>query len=248
MSKTSTAKRQSPLYRQVFIELRHRIERGQIAIGMPVPSEAELSEMFAASRITVRHSLRLLEADGYIRKEPARRTVVVSSKPALRDAWVFESLEDIAHQVKDARLDVKSYGRVHDDEAASQLGLEPDAGLYLLHSTLVRSSRIYAESRIFFPNAIGRQLKRRDFTDVAVFRSVQRRLGVTIASVANTVWADAVTTSDAAVLGCAAGGPLLATRLLFRDQDRIPIQVSYTRSLASDVRLTYSIATQPRGV
>ena len=99
MSKTSTAKRQSPLYRQVFIELRHRIERGQIAIGMPVPSEAELSEMFAARRITVRHSLRLLEADGYIRKEPARRTVVVSSKPALRDAWVFESLEDIAHQV-----------------------------------------------------------------------------------------------------------------------------------------------------
>ena len=247
MAIVRTAKRESPLYRRVFIELRRRIEDGKLPIGTPMPSEAELSAMFGASRITVRHSLRLLEADGYVRKERARRTVVVASNPSLRDAWVFESLEDIAHQVEDARLDVMSYGRASDGDAAFHLGLAPDAGLHLLHSTLIRSGRRYADSQIFFPDAVGRQLRRRDFVDVAVFRNVQRRLGITITSVANTVWADAATSSDTAVLACAVGSPILATRLLFRDQDKIPFQVSYTRSLASDVRLSYSIVTQTRG-
>jgi GntR family transcriptional regulator len=230
-----------PLYRKLYHAMRQRIERGALTIGAPLPSEAELSREFSASRITVRHALRLLEAEGFVRKERARPTIVVSRKPALRDAWIYESLDDIAENMKGAQFDVVSYGRTCDREAALQLGLPEDARLHLLASRLIRHGRPYAGSRIYFPSAYGRKLRRADFDDVVVFRAVQRRLGIVIASVTHTVWADAATAEDSRLLGCVEGTPMLATRLLYRDENGAPFEIAYTRALAAGIRLSYSI-------
>ena len=68
---------EEPLYLAVYGALRDALTRGEWVVGASLPSEADLSGQFQVSRITVRHALRLLETEGYIRKARARRPVVV---------------------------------------------------------------------------------------------------------------------------------------------------------------------------
>ena len=57
-----------PLCQTVFEALRGRIAAGEWKVGQSLLSETEVIETHKVSRITARHALRLLENDGYIRK------------------------------------------------------------------------------------------------------------------------------------------------------------------------------------
>ena len=238
---------QLPLYQRLLASLREKIRRGEWPIGTHLPTEAELSEQYGVSRITVRHALLLLEQDGFIRKARARRTEVVSAGPALRQGFPMESLGDIVAMVAGATLAVENYARERHPEAATLLGEKADAKLHCLRSVLKRDGRAYARSTIYFPAGIGQRLRKGDFDDTVVFRVLQRRLGIEIGDVAHSVWAEAANESDALRLACPPGAPLLATLLLYRDAGGTPLEAAYTRALAEDVRLSYRFGSGPRG-
>ena len=46
----------TPLYRQVLEDIKGSISSGQYAPGNRIPSEAELSELYDVSRVTVRRA------------------------------------------------------------------------------------------------------------------------------------------------------------------------------------------------
>src|SRR5690606_34785655 len=53
-------------YQAIADALRRRIEGGELVAGRLLPSEAELSAEFDASRVTVRRALELLRDDGLV--------------------------------------------------------------------------------------------------------------------------------------------------------------------------------------
>lgn len=230
----------APLYQRLLASLREKIVRGEWPVGGHLPTEAELSEQYGVSRITVRHALLLLEQDGFIRKARARRTEVVAAGPVKRLGYPMESLGDVVAMVANAALSVESYARERQPEAAELLGEKPETKLHCLRSVLTRDGRPYARSTIYFSARIGQRLKKPDFDDTVVFRTVQRRLGIEIGDVSHSVWAEGAIESDALRLACAVGAPLLATLLLYRDKAGAPFEAAYTRALAADVRLTYT--------
>jgi DNA-binding GntR family transcriptional regulator len=59
-------------YQVIAGELREQIERGDLAPGAALSSEAELRRRFAASRNTVRQALSVLEREGLIVAEHGR--------------------------------------------------------------------------------------------------------------------------------------------------------------------------------
>jgi len=65
-----------PLYRQIAEDLRGRILAGEFAVAEPMPTEAQLSERYRASRITVRHALALLDQEGLVHREQGRGSFV----------------------------------------------------------------------------------------------------------------------------------------------------------------------------
>jgi DNA-binding GntR family transcriptional regulator len=234
-----------PLYLAVYNALREDLHGGRWELGSSLPSEAELSRQFGVSRITTRHALRLLEAEGYIRKARARRPVVVANAPPARAGWVLESLEDIVAMVADARLDVKSWRQERSADAAL-FGLEAGTMLHCLRSVLVRADRPYSRSIIYFPPAIGARLSRAAFDDTVVFRVLQREIGVRLDDVQLTIWAEPAAAEDAAALHCEAGAALLVMQLLYREEGGALVEVAYSRSLASEVRLSTRLRTGPR--
>jgi DNA-binding GntR family transcriptional regulator len=229
----------------VYNALREALHARRWALGSSLPSETELSRQFAVSRITTRHALRLLEDEGFIRKARARRPVVVSTAPTARAGWIVESLDDIVAMVADARLHVKSWREERSSDAAL-FGLEAGAKLHCLRSVLVRGERPYARSIIYFPPHIGSRLSRPAFDSTVVFRVLQREIGVRLEDVQLTVWAELANVEDAASLGCNVGAALLVLQLLYRDHNGVLVEVAYSRSLASEVRLSTRLRTGPR--
>lgn len=65
-----------PMYRQLAEILRARISTGEVSSGDRIPSEAQLSEDFSISRITVRQALAQLENDGLLQRVPGKGTFV----------------------------------------------------------------------------------------------------------------------------------------------------------------------------
>jgi GntR family transcriptional regulator len=239
MDAETDATGQMPLYQRLLMSLREKIRRAEWPVGANLPTEAELSEQYGVSRITVRHALQLLEQDGLIRKARARRTEVVSAGPALRLGFAVESLGDIVAMVANAVLAIESYARERQPDAAAILGESPQTRLYCLRSVLKRQGRAYARSTIYFPPAIGARLRKTDFDDPVVFRVLQRRLAIEIGDVTHSIWADGANESDVLRLGCSLGTPLLATLLRYCDTSGTPLEAAYTRALASDARVAY---------
>jgi GntR family transcriptional regulator len=239
--------RRQPMHARILDELRGAIRAGAFGVGEPLPSEQDLGARFAASRITVRHALQQLQAEGYVRKQHGRRTVVVSREPR-RPVWQMETVEDLIASAGGASLDILAYRKVVAADAAEALGLEPDAPLYSLQSLLKRDGTPYARSLIYFPEAIGSRLRLADFDDVIVFRVLQRHFGIELADVTMTVRAARAEPEDMRLLGCKRGDPMLLTQLVYRpDPAAAPVEAAFTRFPAETYSLSYSLTGhQPR--
>jgi GntR family transcriptional regulator len=235
-----------PLYLAVYRALREGLIGGSWEAGGSLPSEAQLSARFGVSRITVRHALSLLESEGFIRKARARRPVVLDTAPAPRPRWTLESIEDIIAMVGNAELKIESWRRERAAAEAKRFDLPAAARVHCLRGVLVRDGLPYARSVIYFPPAVGSQLSQSAFDDVIVFRVLQRELGVELDDVRLTVWAELAGAEDAAVLPCDPGSALLVMQLLYREREGRLVEVAYSRSLASEVRLSTRLTTGPR--
>lgn len=235
-----------PLYLAVYGSLRDEIQVGKWKVGASLPSEAALSDRFQVSRITTRHALRLLEADGYIRKAQSRRPVVTAMAPPRREGWFMDSLADIVAMVGNAHLDIGSWRLEHSAPEARDFELPLATRVHCLRGTLSRDGRPYARSIIYFPPKVGSRLSRDAFDDAVVFRVLQRELGVHIQDVRMTVWAELATEEDARDLGCEVGSAVLASQLLYRDENASLIEIAYSRALASEARLSTHLVTSAR--
>lgn len=56
----------TPRYQTIADDLRGRVDAGEFAAGRLLPSEAELSAAYAASRVTVRKALEILRVEGLV--------------------------------------------------------------------------------------------------------------------------------------------------------------------------------------
>lgn len=81
----------SPLYRQLMQQLRADIASGLYPVNSRIPSEAELTEKYGVSRVTVRKALSELTREGLLRRMQGKGTFVCAPRirRSLRDVTSF---------------------------------------------------------------------------------------------------------------------------------------------------------------
>ncbi|GLW98912.1 GntR family transcriptional regulator [Microtetraspora sp. NBRC 16547] len=72
------------VFRQIADHLRDAIERGALAQGDKVPSEARLMEHYGVARMTIRNALQVLQSEGLTVAEHGRGVFVRSHPPVRR--------------------------------------------------------------------------------------------------------------------------------------------------------------------
>jgi GntR family transcriptional regulator len=237
--KRSLLRANGPLYRQVADILRRPIADGTFAIGRELPKEAAIAEHFGVSLITVRQALRDLEADGLIRKRSAKPAVVAAHHPGINLSRRFENFADIAASTQDAQLAIKSYRREKSPLLQRHFGAKKGEAGYCLRGILSAGERKRAQITTYFPADIGAKLQRSDFTDVLIFQSVQRQLGLRLVVAHVTVRAELADETMAEDLEIAAGDPILTIEMLYQSADQKNVELTIARHPGELFSITY---------
>lgn len=69
-----------PLYAQLEIEIRQKLDEQEWPVNCRIPSESELGRIYGISRMTVRAVLNNLTAEGYLYRVPGKGTFVTEPK------------------------------------------------------------------------------------------------------------------------------------------------------------------------
>lgn len=239
LPKRTLARANGPLYRQVAEMLRKPISAGTFAVGAELPKEATLAEHFGVSLITVRQALRDLEADGLIRKRSAKPAVVMARNPSVNLSWNFKNFADMAVFTKNAQLAVKSYRKEKSPLLQRHFGMGKNEAGYCLRSVLSVGEQRKAQITTYFPPDVGARMKRDDFSDVLIFRSVQKHLGLRLVVAHVTVRAEIADEGVAADLDIRPGDAVLTVEMLYQSADQRNIEFSVARHPAEIFSITY---------
>jgi GntR family transcriptional regulator len=122
-----------PLYRRLEERLRHAIESGALKPEQALPSERDLAEDFAVSRITIRKALDGLVGSGLLlRRQGAGTFVAGRVEKSFSKLTSFS--EDMAARGRTSRSEwiTRAEGTVTPDESL-MLGLSPGTPVYRFH-------------------------------------------------------------------------------------------------------------------
>lgn len=120
---TSRENSSDPAYLRIADELRSLIVQGELATGDRLPAERELVERFNVARMTVRHALALLQAEGLIDRKRGRYggTFVNSTPPVIE----LSNIHGILPQLREKYRTVES--RVLKAESTTACGAVAEA-------------------------------------------------------------------------------------------------------------------------
>ncbi len=216
-------------YHQIYLVLREQLQEGRFAQGMP--AEVELARQFGVGRVTVRHALEQLVAEGLIVRVVGRGTFPKSSPRASspRDVQAQPTrlaglMENIVSASRSTTVKVLDWRTVAAPEAVAA-ALQLEVSTPVKKAVRRRSSREGPLSYIttYMPLDLVSQISRRDLAGKPLLQLLEEA-GVELGRAQQTISARQADAVVAQELGVAIGSALLAVRrLVFDAQDR-PVQ------------------------
>lgn len=207
----------TPLYHQLFSLLKSRILDGTLALGLRLPPEEQLAELFKVSRITAKRAMDDLAGEGLVERRRGRGTHVIyqySPKPV--HAPLTGMLQEIESMARNSSAKILDYGmRVPPGAIREDLSLDgEERALHLL--------RVRERDGMKFGHYTSWTAGVEMPADPAIFQhtprlSYFREQGLEVTHVAQTLSAVAADASVANALGVVQGSPLLSlTRRSYR--------------------------------
>ncbi len=207
-------------YQEIANAIRERVQQGSYAAGRLLPSEAELSGEFDASRVTIRRALETLRDDGlvdarqgfgwFVAAEPLRQTL---GQLVTIEGQMAESGVEAQRKIIEFAF-ISASGRV-------KAVLKTDHVLQVKRLNLA-DGEPFAVVTVWCPAELGQHLSRRD-VERAPFYEL---LGVALRGATQTIGADSVSAADAALLGVPVGSPVLCCERLTTDVEGRPVLLS----------------------
>lgn len=216
-----------PAYLRILQELRARLSRGEWRVGDQLPTDEELTQLFAVSRFTVRAALDGLVADGLI-KRYRRRGTFVAARPDGAATWLLTSLDDLVGNgfpTAPILLDA-DYGSC-EPAVSGALGLDDDALCLRIRVLRRTDAGPYAHSVIHIPSALAERLPDdwRDKVEAEPFVGMVAAANAMVVHRAIQVArADTARRDIATLLDVVEGAPLLVLERTFLTRDGLALE------------------------
>lgn len=205
-------------YQEIADDLRTRY--ADAPVGSVLPSEAELSAEFDASRVTIRRALELVRNDGliaarqgfgwYVAGEPVRQS--------LESLGTIESQIEGVGKISERKVEEFAF-QAASDRVRTILGVDQ---VLRVKRVNLADGEPFAIVTVWCPADLGAGLSR---------RAVERRpfyelLDVELRGATQTIGADLASPTDAELLDVPAGAPLLRCQRVTTDHSGRPLLVS----------------------
>ncbi len=218
-------------YHQIYLVLREQLQEGLFAQG--IPAETELARQFGVGRVTVRHAMEQLVAEGLIVRVAGRGTFPTAQGRALASPGATVQaqptrlaglMENIVSASRATTVKVLEWRALAASESVA-LALGIPLGSEVRKAVRRRSSREGPLSYIttYVPNDLALAISRRDLISKPMLQLLEEA-GVALGRAQQTISARQADAVVAQELGVAIGTALLwVRRRVFDLQDR-PVQ------------------------
>jgi GntR family transcriptional regulator len=211
----------APLYVRIQETLRAQIASGRLGVGAKLPSESELAESFATTRMTVRQALAQLTFEGLIVRRMGSGTYVadrpVEGRIETLRIQSFEAQVEAAGEHVAFRL-IGFDAEPADAATAESLGVDPGTIVYRLRrQRLVKGEVIGFEDRRMLAR-IGAAVSAAALATESAVSMVERALGAPLGGMSVSVGAVPAKGDIAKRLGLPRDAPVLLRTHTFFDQ------------------------------
>ncbi len=215
------------LYREVKKQLIADISSGRTPPGAALPNEKELAERFQVSIGTLRRAVEELVADHILVRQQGRGTFV-GRLDQERFMFQFFKIEPRAGTREFPQLRLHAFARSRATAAESAaLGLHGSNAVFRIDNVLSLQGRPMIHDRIVLSAAMFAGLSRAQFEQRAgtIYELYQTGFGITVVGADERVCAAGIDASSAALLGLAAGAPVLRIERVALTFDQKPAEL-----------------------
>ena len=227
-----------PLYHQLFLVLKRKIEIGEWRLGWRLPGEAELAEFFDVSRITSKRAMDELARQGLItRRRGLGSHVSYRDPPKILQAPLLSMIDSLALIGRETSIRLLDFARVNPPpQVCDALGLRVtdlcDRAVRVRNNESGAPFAHYTSWTVpLGPVFCAENLRASSRLDLF------RRLGLELSEVEQTLSAEAADGTLADQLELPLGAPLLLISRVTRDQQGRPFD--YLRALYRPDRFSY---------
>ncbi|WP_444685327.1 GntR family transcriptional regulator [Alkalicoccus luteus] len=225
-----------PIYYQLAEQLRRRIDQGELKPGDMMPSERELSEQFAISRMTVRQAIASLVDDGIVYRKQGTGTFVAEEKIEQHLSGLTSFSEDMRARGMEPSATVLTFEKQEcPAEAASFLGLEPDEPVYYMKRLRLADKVPMALEETWLSAALSGPMPE-EAASGSLYTWLEERAGIRIGRAEQWMEAAVLSEAEAMHLQAKAGGPVLVMERQTYTADGRPLELVRSRYRADRYR------------
>ena len=200
-------------YREIAADLKGRVEAGEFAAGGILPSEADFTKSYEASRVTIRRALELLRDQGLVDSRQGFGWFVAVDRVRQNLAQLSTIERELAERGVVAERQILDFGFVSANaHVRAVLGVEQVLRVRRLN---LADGAPFARVTVWCPAELGASLSR---ADVAA-HPFYELLPVTIGGATQTIGAALAEGADAKLLEVPVGSPVLRCERVTRDVD-----------------------------
>lgn len=228
-----------PLYHQLYLILKRKIETGELRLASRLPGEAELAEFFDVSRITSKRALDELAAQGLItRRRGLGSHVSYRDPPKLLQAPLISMIDSLALIGRATSIRLLDFARVAPppqvvDALALQAGDTCDRAIRVRSNEGLPFAHYTSWTLPLGPVFCAENLRQNSRLDLF------RRIGLDLSEVEQTLSAEAADGTIADQMELSLGAPLLVVTRITRDQRGRAFD--YLRALYRSDRFQYQM-------
>jgi GntR family transcriptional regulator len=194
-------------YLTIADDLRRQVGTGSSPAGRILPSEAELSRAYGASRVTVRKALEQLRGEGLVDSRQGYGWFIVGHPVRQTLARLGTIEEQLAASGIEAERRVLEFGfTAATGRPRAVLGC--DTVLRVRRLNLAEGAP-FARVTVWVPEHLGAGLSRNDVAASSFYELLPVRLAVELGGAVQTIGASAADADDARLLDVPVGSPLL---------------------------------------
>ena len=222
-----------PRHEQISSWLRDKIRNSEFGPDEKLPSENDISREFEVSRVTVRHALQTLEAEGMIYRRQGLGSFVQPKLVSQRLMRLTDFMEDMESAGITGRSQVIFFGPdVPDASISSQLNLPIATSLIRVDRLRLGNGLPVAYDSTWLPLLYGQFLDRHDLENNTITSILESNYQIDVERGRYRIEAQSASAPVAEHLGVKPGSSLLVIqRIVYTTADKaIYVQRRYYRS------------------
>lgn len=236
-----------PLYHQIFLTLRDEIMSGRRPFGALVPTEQELSAMFAVSRITARRALDELAQHRLVERKRRVGTRVVFKTPTKPlEADIEQAIDSLVAFGRNTKVRVLEIAEEPaSGEVAEGLQLEPGAPVLRAARMRLLDGEPLGHIVSYVPSKLGAIMTRKKLASTPILALLQNT-GLSIGAARQTIAAVVADTTLAPLLSIEPRAPVLRITRVVADTNGEPILLTIAQYRADRYQIRLDLQSMTR--